>query len=145
AGLLITKDNIEDFKRSINHIAHEKLSLDDLLPGLDIDMELELSDLNKEVIAELDMLEPYGAGNPEPLIYTRNLKLRNRPQTLSRETLKFWATDGNFTFQAIGFGMSGLKESLERADNFDLVYTPRLDNWEGKTSILLEIKDIFFR
>ena len=145
AGLLITRDSIEDFKRSINRIAHERLSLDDLLPSIDIDMEIKFADLNEEIIGGLEVLEPFGYGNPEPLFYTRQLKLRGQPQTLSRDTLKFWATDGDLTFQAIGFGMGSLKDSLEAASGFDLVYTPRMDNWRGSTGILLEIKDIFFR
>ncbi|MBI5229646.1 single-stranded-DNA-specific exonuclease RecJ, partial [Candidatus Micrarchaeota archaeon] len=49
AGLLITKDNINDFKHNINRIAHERLSLEDLLPSLDIDLELNLTDLNEEL------------------------------------------------------------------------------------------------
>jgi hypothetical protein len=83
--------------------------------------------------------------NPEPLFYTRNLKLKGQPQTLSRETLKFWVSDGSATYQAIGFGMSNFKDSLTNADYFDLVYTPRMDDWEGEASVLLEVRDIFFR
>ncbi len=144
AGLVITKNNIEDFKQNINRLARERLSLTDLMPSVDIDAELNLSELNEEIIAELEKLEPYGAGNPEPLIFTRNLKLKGEPQTLSRETLKFWVTDTNTTYQAIGFGMSGIKDSFTHADCFDLVYTPRIDNWRGDSAILLEVKDIFF-
>lgn len=144
AGLVITKDNIEDFKQSINRLAHERLSLEDLLPSLDIDMELDFLDLNEEIISELERLEPFGNANPEPLFYTRNLKLRGEPQTLSRDTLKFWVTDGNITFEAIGFGMGSFKASLMNADYFDLVYTPRIDNWRDASSVLLEIRDIFF-
>jgi single-stranded-DNA-specific exonuclease len=145
AGLVITKDSIEDFKRNINRLAHEKLSLEDLLPSLDIDIELDLPDLNEEIISELEILEPFGTGNPEPLFYTKNLKLKGEPQILSRDTLKFWVTDGNITYQAIGFGMSNFKDSLLGSKSFDLVYYPRIDNWDGKTSILLEAKDIFFK
>lgn len=145
AGLVITKDSIEDFKRSINRLAHERLSLEDLLPSLDIDMELKLSDLNEEVISELEKLEPFGAGNPEPLFYTKGLKIKGCPQVLSRETLKFWVTDGNATFQAIGFGMSSLKEDFVHAASFDLVYNPRIDSWAGCDSVLLEVKDVFFK
>jgi hypothetical protein len=79
------------------------------------------------------------------LFYTRNLKLKGEPQVLSRETLKFWVTDGDITYEAIGFGMSNFKDSLITADYFDLVYTPKIDNWRGEDSILLEAKDIFFR
>jgi len=145
AGLVITKDSIEDFKHNINRLAHERLTLEDLLPSLDIDLELKLSELNEEVISELEKLEPFGKGNPEALFYTRDLKLKGEPQALSRETLKFWVSDGNITFQAIGFGMSSLKESLKISNSFDLVYSPRIDNWRGEGSVLLEVRDIFLR
>lgn len=145
AGLVITKDSIEDFKNNINRLAHERLSLEDLFPSLDVDMELGLADLSEEMISELDALEPFGTANPEPLFYTRNLQLKSAPQVLSRETLKFWVTDGEVTYEAIGFGMSNFKDSLIAADYFDLVYTPKIDNWRGEGSILLEAKDIFCR
>ncbi len=145
AGLVIAKENIEDFKHSINRLACERLSLEDLIPSLDIDMELGLSDLNEEVVSELEILEPIGTGNPEALFYTRGLKLKGEPQTLGRETLKFWVSDETRCYQAIGFGMSSLKNNLCNAKYFDLVYTPRIDNWQGFDTVLLEVRDIFFR
>jgi single-stranded-DNA-specific exonuclease len=126
-------------------LARERLVLEDLLPSLEIDMELSLSGLNQEIIAEFEGLEPFGTGNPEPLFYTRNLKIKGEPQVLSRDTLKFWVTDGHITYEAIGFGMASFKDSLTKADSFDLVYTPRIDDWHGRGSVLLEGKDIFFR
>lgn len=145
-GLVIAKDNIENFKNRINHLAHQRLGFEDLTPSLDIDMELSLLDLNEAVVTEFGQLEPFGMGNPEPLFYTQNLKLKSKAiQILGKDTLKFWITDGNITYQAIGFGMASLKESLLDSDYFDLVYTPRIDNWQGDESILLEARDIFFR
>lgn len=145
AGFFISKDSIEDFKQNINRLACERLTLEDLLPSLDVDMELNLADLNEEIVSELETLEPFGVSNPEPLFYTRNLRLKGSLQTLSRETLKLWVTDGNVTYQAIGFGLNRIKESFSHSNYFDLVYTPRIDNWEGCATILLEIRDIFFR
>lgn len=145
AGLVIATDKIEDFKNKINRLAKEKLGLKDLLPSLDIDMELSLSDLNEVLITELEALEPFGVGNPQPLFYTRGLRLKSAPSVLGRDTLKFWVTDGNITYQAIGFGMASLKDSLINADYFDLIYSPKLDNWQGEETVLLETRDIFFR
>lgn len=144
-GLLISREHVNNFRVNINRLAKEKLMLEDLLPSLEIDMELELKDLTDKLAQELFMLEPYGAGNPEPLFYTRDLKLKSEPQVLSRDTLKFWVTDGIHTCQAIGFGMGGFKESLMDADRFDLIYVFRQDNWQGRESVILEIKDIFFK
>jgi single-stranded-DNA-specific exonuclease len=145
AGLVIEPGRIEDFKHSINRLADEKLFLEDLIRRLDIDMELRLSDLSEELIEELRMLEPFGTGNPEPLFYTRNLRLKGEPQVLGRNTLKFWASDGSVTYPAIGFGIGDFKQGLESADCFDLVYSPRIDSWQGAESMILEVEDIFFK
>jgi len=145
AGLLITKDNIDDFRKSINKLAHDRLNLEDLLPSMDIDLELSLSDLNEEMVRELESLEPFGMANLEPLFYTRSLKLKGQVQSLSRETLKFWVTDGMATCQVIAFGMASLLDSLMQAGSFDLVYTPKIDSWRGDEALILEAKDIFFK
>jgi len=144
-GLIITKDNIEGFRKKINNLAKERLLLEDLLPSLEIDMELSLSDLNEEIIREFEILEPFGVGNPEPLFYTRNLKLKGQPQVLGRETIKFWVSDGRITTEAIGFGMASFRESFVEAESFDLVYSPKLDTWQGEGTVLLEVEDVFFR
>lgn len=141
-GLVVSKERIQDFKSAINRLAKEKLLAEDLIPHLDIDVSLELSDLNTAVIEELKALEPFGANNPEPLFYTCGLKLKGAPQVLGKNTLKFWVSDGKATHQVIGFGLGYLKDSLIVADSFDLVYTPRIDDWQGENDICLELKDI---
>jgi len=144
-GLAIDKNNIENFKESILRTAADKLLLEHMLPSLDIDLELGLADINNEMISELDRLQPYGEGNPEPLFYTRGLKLKGQPQSLRRDTLKFWVSDGNVAMQAIGFGMAPFLASLQAADSIDMVYSARMDNWQGASSVILQAKDMFFR
>jgi len=144
-GLLVSRDNIDNFKQEINRLAKEKLRVEDLLPSVDIDMELSLADLSSSLAEELQSLEPFGTGNREPLFYSRNLKLKGEPQVLSRDTLKFWVTDGVITYPVIGFGMASFKQSLLSAVSLDLVYLLKIDTWQGDESIILEAKDIFFK
>ena len=141
-GLVVTKERLQDFKSAINRLAKEKLLAEDLIPHLDIDVSIALSDLNTAIIEELDDLEPFGADNPGPLFYTPGLKLKGAPQVLGKNTLKFWVSDGKTTHQAVGFGLGYLKDSLIVADSFDLIYTPRIDDWQGEDNICLEFKDI---
>ena len=143
-GLTIARNSVNEFRNSINRLAHDKLALEDLLPGLDIDMELSLEDLNEKMVMELERLEPFGAGNPEPLFYTKCLLLNGVPQILARQTLKFRVTDGKSSFEVIAFGMASLSQSVIQAKRLDLVYTLRMDNWQDSSSIILEAKEIFF-
>jgi single-stranded-DNA-specific exonuclease len=144
-GMVIHQSNIDEFKSRINSFASQSMTLEDLIPSLDIDMELSLSALKAGFIEEMNMLEPFGEANPLPLFYTKGLLLKGEPRILARETIKFWATDGEFTYQALGFGMAALRDSLVGCESFDLVYTPKIDNWLGQESLLLEIQEIIFR
>ena len=108
-------------------------------------MEVNLAALNEELAGEISLLEPFGTANPEPLFYTSNLRLKEEPQVLSRDTLKFWVTDGAITRPVIGFGMGSLYGSLINCTQLEMVYTPRIDNWLDKHSLILEAKEIFFR
>ena len=144
-GMAIDQANIAEFREELNLFALEKLQLNDLIPALDIDMKVTLAELDYSLIRELARLEPFGEGNPEPVFYTTGLALKGQARALARSARKFWVTDCSCTFPAIGFGMAGLKSSLESSREFDLVYTPRIDSWQGVDSIILEIKEIFLR
>lgn len=145
AGLVLEKDNIKDFRNRINVIAGEKLLLEDLLPSVDVDMELGLNQVNFKLAEEIESLEPFGSGNPKPLFVTKNLVLRGQIRSMARETLKFWLSDGKQTACVLGFGMSRLKDALESASKIDIVYTPRKDEWAGESSLILEAKEIIAR
>ncbi|MFA5320119.1 MAG: single-stranded-DNA-specific exonuclease RecJ [Candidatus Omnitrophota bacterium] len=145
AGLVISRENILNFRDKINDFARSALSVEDLLPALDVDMQLSLSAVTARLVNELRALEPFGAGNPEPLFLVRGLSLKGSPRLLKKDTLKFWATDGSVTLPAIGFGMGFLLASLENCDSFDLICRPEIDEWYGDDSVILHIKDIIFR
>ncbi|MDD5245976.1 MAG: single-stranded-DNA-specific exonuclease RecJ [Candidatus Omnitrophica bacterium] len=144
-GLQVDSNRLEEFRQKINLLAKNKLSFEDLLPSLDVDMELGLSQVNQELAEEIELLEPFGTGNSRPLFFTRGLKVKGSPAVLGRDALKFWVSDGKVTLPAIGFGMGSFCDSLVNAENFDLVYTPRIDSWQGRNSLILEVEDIFFR
>ncbi|MCU0666649.1 MAG: single-stranded-DNA-specific exonuclease RecJ [Candidatus Omnitrophica bacterium] len=144
-GLSVDKDNIQDFRSQINKLAHQRLSIEDLLPSIEVDMRLSLADLSRDLAWEIRKLEPFGSGNPQPLFYSTGLKLKGAPQVLARDTLKFWVTDGKNTITAIAFGMGSSLESLVNSQQIDLVYSLGIDSWQGEDSLLLEVKEIFFK
>ncbi len=144
-GLTVEKGNIAQFKERINRFAHETMTVEDLLPAIEADMELFLHQVTPELSREIGRLEPFGAGNPQPLFWCGGLSVKGTPQALARETLKFWATDGKVTLPVIGFGMANLRDSLAAAASVDLIYTPKIDSWQGDDSVILEAEEIIVR
>lgn len=142
-GMSILPENIAAFRERLNLFASERLTADDCLRTFDIDMEIRLGDINTRFISEMERLEPFGEGNKEPLFYTRGLSVKGQSRILGKQTLKFWVTDGVSTYPVIGFGMGGLKGSLDSCAGLQMAYRPKIDRWQGQESVILEVKEIF--
>ncbi len=143
AGMTIKKENIERFVNQFEEIASKKLSLDILIPKLKIDGYIVLDDINDEIIRMLKYLEPYVPVNEKPLFASRNLQVVGEPRVLNNNHLKFRVRDQYIVFDAIGFGLGKLKNRLVNKDkNPDMVFHINENNWGGKKTIQLNIKDI---
>lgn len=144
-GLTILKKNLTQFKKIINEIADCVLTPEDLIPQIDIDMEIPLSALDEGIVGEISTLKPFGERNPEPVFCSRNLKLTRPPRILKNEHVKFWVRDANKNFEAIGFGLakdSDIEAILKKCPQIDLAYTASFNTWQGLTSIQLTIEDV---
>ena len=63
AGLSIKEENIEKLRKKLNFIC--KLTDEDIVPKVRIDERMPLNKINYKIIDELQLLEPYGKGNPD--------------------------------------------------------------------------------
>ncbi len=142
AGLTIEENQVLHFRELINSVAGEILKAEHLVPTLEIDCELSISDLDIRLARFLERLEPFGEGNPYPLFCSRRLTLKGAPAVLSRDTLKFWVTDGKNTVSAVGFGMASYCDMLRHSPRIDLAYSLTIDEWNKAPTIQLKVKDI---
>lgn len=141
-GLSIEKEKLDGFVKDLNNIAKEKIELDLLRPVLEIDAQLPLVFLNHSLIEQIQDLGPFGLGNPRPIFCSHNLTVKSNAAILARDTIKFWVTDGERTYEAIGFGLRDFATYIVPSRKIDIAYNLSLDNWQNKNSILLEVKDI---
>jgi len=150
-GVTILQDNIERFRDSINQAAHRMIGASDLIPKLDVDMELPLSSLDERLMEELDMLGPFGAGNPQPLFLSRGLKIKGPPAQYGRAGMKMWVTDKEVTCEAVCFNAADMPARLCRSgglgraeglSHVDMVYYPKLRNISGIDTFKLEVEDL---
>jgi single-stranded-DNA-specific exonuclease len=144
-GFTIIENNLNLFKKTINEIADNVLSAEDLIPCLNIDMEVKLNLLDYDVIRDISKIGPFGSENAEPLFCSRNLRLIRPPRIMKEEHLKLWVTDGSKNFEAVGFGIAkdpDIQNILNNHSEFDLAYTASINTWQGLDSIQLKIEDI---
>lgn len=144
-GMSILPENVREFRDRLNAFAAERLRIEDLIPSVEIDMDLGLGEITRELIGQIARLEPFGEGNPEPVFHTPGLKVKGQSRVMGRQALKFWVTDGSATLPVIGFGMGAMQESLHASKGIDLVYRPKIDSWQGMDSLILEAKEIILK
>jgi len=141
AGFTVRAEHLEQLRERLAKIAWQELSGRDLRPVIRIDHEVTLTELHPELLDYLEMLQPTGQGNPEPVFCSRNLKwTQAKAVGGDKGTLKLTVTDGNIFFDAIAFRLGHLAETLPK--RIDLAYQFETNVYNGRTSLQLQVKDL---
>lgn len=143
AGISILRNNLLDFKKFFNDMVVKTLANEELVPVIDVDMEVSLGSLSKKLIEELELCAPFGMGNPRPVFASRDLTAKDRPRTLRGNGFKIWITDGKVTCEALGSKFSNIDVS-DISHGFSVVYSPSINDWQGINTIQLKLKDLQF-
>jgi single-stranded-DNA-specific exonuclease len=88
-GFSMLAANIAELRTRLDQFARTKLTLADFEPMLDVDADLGLSEVTPELFQALQLLEPYGMGNPEPVFAAREVQLVAPPRILKEKHVKF--------------------------------------------------------
>lgn len=148
AGLSMQASRVEAFAAQFETTARARLRAEDLIPETEVDAELDLAELNGETLAEIRRLEPYGQGNPEPILLAQRTQvmsarivgsnpLLGKPGHLK---LLLRSPQGGRPIDAIGFGMADAP--VVQGERIDLLYTPEVHVWNGNASLQLRLKDL---
>jgi single-stranded-DNA-specific exonuclease len=146
AGIKIEAGKIEQFAADIEEYARENLSDEDVVSKLHIDAVASLNELSREMVSELDLLGPFGQGNPEPIFATKGVRLSSAPRKIGSgsEHLQLAITDNTAAIRCIGFGMGKLEKKLLEHEFFNVAYQPQINNYNGNNNVQLVISDIQF-
>ncbi len=139
AGLELKVDDILSFEKCINRIANETLTEKDFISSIEIDADVDFSDINFNLTKEIGMLEPFGSGNPEPLLGSKKLEVLY-PKIVGNNHLRMKLRQRNQSLDAIGFDMAVFFDRLEAATTVDAVFTPFVNEWEGVRCLQLNLK-----
>lgn len=140
AGLTVAETKLKSFAQMfVEKIEAASEKKDVLQPSLPIDSEIDLSAISALLLNELELLRPFGIGNPEPVLAVQNAAFKN-PRVVGKDHLRLEVSDGVRTFPAIGFRMKGRLPLPITSGR--IAFTPQWNEYLGKKEIQLKIKDL---
>lgn len=140
-GITVEKEKFENFKKDFIEYAHNS-NISDIIPIINIDEEVSLKDISVRDVAELKLLEPFGEANKTPLFLLKNLKIHSIRALSEGKHLKLSLKDDNYWIDAIGFNLGHLSEEYRIGDKVDIVGTLEINQYNGRESIQINLKDI---
>jgi single-stranded-DNA-specific exonuclease len=145
AGFDLLVEDIPHLRSRLNQFAEGRLTEDDMAPRLDIDMEMTPSEVCARTLSDLARMEPFGAGNREPVWVVRNLELTNlrafgKQSDKSHLSLTMRADD-MAPAECVWWRMAKQKAELALKKEFDVVF--RLEqNHYGNCALRLNVQDL---
>ena len=118
-GLSLKKKKYNDFKLAFEEIAKSK-NIQQIIPVIKIDSIITAKDVNKKTIQDLEMLEPFGEKNKNPIFVYKNLKIDSIRALSEGKHLKLTLKDDNLLINAIGFNLGYLSEEYLIGDKIDI-------------------------
>ncbi|HEY3037799.1 MAG TPA: single-stranded-DNA-specific exonuclease RecJ [Pyrinomonadaceae bacterium] len=141
AGITIKPDRIAELRRRLNEHAAFCLTAEDLQPCVRIDAELPTHEISFELVAELQALEPYGAGNSRPVFLARNLCIVSEPRLIGQQHLKMCvAGPKGRPLETIWW--HGAEQMAFVKNGWEMAYTIETSNWTGETFLQLSVQDM---
>ena len=140
AGLSLEEENVERFRETINELC--ELSDDDLQEKVSIDMRLPFPYITEQLVNEMELLEPFGKGNPKPLFAEKSLSVISpRIFGKNRNVLKCRLQDQQgYQMEAVYFGdVEDCLRAMEQKDVMSFTYYPTINEYMGRRTLQLVI------
>lgn len=115
-GLTLPTENVEEFRRRINEYAAQR---EMPVPQIDIDCVLPLSAINGTLVDDADIMQPFGAENPAPVIGIKNAVLRGVCHVGSGQHQRLTLESGGKTITAMLFNVPNERLAYAAGDVVD--------------------------
>jgi len=149
AGLTLKLENIPHFQQRFEQFVSDTIDADQLIPVVEIDTEIVLSDISPKFYRILKQFEPFGPGNMAPVFLTENVVDNGTGKQVgtSGEHLKLnliQEEDPYKVYSAIAFQQGNLYKHISMGQGFDVCYSLEENEFMGKVNLQMNIKDVKF-
>ena len=142
AGLSIKEENVEEFRKRLNENC--TLTEKDLRPKILIDVPMPVSYINKELVEEISLLEPFGKGNTRPLFAQKGLQvLSSRILGKNRNVAKLQLSDHTgCVMEAVYFGEADeFINAVKGSNSISVTYYPEINRYQGRETLQIVIRN----
>ena len=143
AGLSMHRKDLPEFQRRFEEYVAAHITPEQQVPTLDIEAEVELSDMNWKMYKILQCLEPFGPGNERPLFLCRHLiNNRNSRAVSDGRHLHLDLTDQIVAMDGIAFGEGDKAEHLQNGRSIDICFYLEENTYRGRSTLQMNAQDI---
>jgi single-stranded-DNA-specific exonuclease len=146
AGLSLKPENLEQFKERFEEYVSTHLPEEISVPEIEIDAKLDLQDVQRKFFDILKQFAPFGPGNMSPVFETDNVVDAGKAKIVGNNHLKlevFQRDVRSEPISSIAFGQGEENfEYIRDGNPFNICYHIEENEWNGKKSFQLNIKDI---
>lgn len=146
AGLKVQTAKFEDFRRSFCEHASRVVLPEMLVPELRLDSLAEVKEMSPALVQDLQRLGPFGHGNRRPTLCFKDVEISAPPRRVGKtgDHLQLHVRQNGQFIKCIAFGYGEMFDHLKVGTRIDLAVEPTLNEYNGSTSVELEVKDLQF-
>lgn len=142
AGMTLEVDKLSELQQVlVSYVAEQAIDLNQK-PMLQVDEQLELTDLSLETIKSLDKLAPFGMDHKKPVFGLKQAHVKQaRTMGQGGGHLKLRLAQGETQVDLVAFGQGALAQEFQQAKGLELAVTLSVNRWNGATSLQLMLED----
>lgn len=142
AGFSLPKEHLAEFIKNIQNYAKNTIDKSSLQPHINIDCELNFSELDEDFYSEIKDLEPFGMENEEPVFLLSGVSpLTPKLVGNNQNHLKFTAGKNGKTINAIGFNLGKFYDRLIKKESIDIVCSLGVNRYLDRADLQIKVLD----
>ncbi len=144
-GFRLPKENIAPLRAALDAACRRQIDSKRIQPTLAIDAQLGLGDITDALLRELELLAPFGSGNPRPRFLVRDVKVVGKPQLLGRsgKHFSFNAAQNGRAYRAVVFNNVAWMYDIDRGQRrWDIVFSLNLNDFYTPPRLEFHVEDM---
>lgn len=141
AGLTIDRSKVDELIARLDEYIAGHVAPEEYVPAPEYDLALPLGELSEEAVRQMELLQPFGFGNPSPVLLSRVTVESARAVGRDGAHLQMKLSDGFSELPAICFG-EGARAGELAGETRSMLYAPAINVWRDRTSVQCEVKTV---